>query len=254
VTDARIYWTQRSDSGTIGRASIDGSNANGSFITGLEYPASVAVIAESIVIASPASLAFGSPTPVPTGSVSPPRELTISNTGGLPVNISRLGFQGDDADDFFIGLDNCRREIPIDGSCTLSVRFNPGAEGERSANLVVETEETPDLLVPLTGEAGPLPTGPTGLTGATGLTGSTGLTGATGLTGMTGLTGPIGPTGATGATGNSGPTGATGKTGRQGKPARKTRIKCKVIRKKRKSKQIRIKCRVKKAKKTGRSK
>lgn len=242
LTPAHVYWTNRSG-GTIGRADLFGAFVDNSYITGLDYPASLAVTYEPRLSANPASLSFGSTTPVPTGSVSPPQSLTISNMAGVPVNISRLGFQGVDADDFFIGLDNCRKEIPAEGSCTLSVRFSPGAVGERSASLVVETEETPDLLVPLAGEAGPLPAGPTGLTGATGLTG---------LTGLTGATGPTGPTGATGATGNAGPAGAIGKTGPQGKPGRNSKIKCKVIHN-RKPKRIKVKCRVAKAKKAGRS-
>lgn len=236
LTPAHVYWTNRSG-GTIGRASLFGAAVNNSFITGLDYPASVAVTFEPRLGANPASLSFGSPTPVPTGSVSPPQELTISNTVGIPVNISRLAFEGVDADDFFIGLDNCRKELPVDGTCSLSIRFNPGAEGDRTATLRVETGEAEDLLVPLTGTAGSLPTGPTGLTGPTG---------STGLTGATGATGPIGPTG---ATGNAGPVGATGKTGPQGKPGRNARIKCKVIRNRRTKQVKKVKCRVVKPKK-----
>ncbi|MCB0869284.1 MAG: choice-of-anchor D domain-containing protein [Solirubrobacterales bacterium] len=246
VSEKHILWAQRGN-GAIGKALLDGSNADGSYVTGLDSPASIAGEADPGISATPASLAFGSVTPVPTGSVSPPQQLTISNSGAGPLNISHLAFQGGDADDFFIGLDNCRRELPEEGTCALSIRFNPGAEGERSASLLVETEEGVSVLIPLTGEAGSLPTGPTGSTGPSGSTGPTGSTGPSGSTGPTGLTGPAGPTGATGATGNAGPTGARGKTGRQGRPGRNARIKCKVIGN-RKSKKIKVKCQVKKPK------
>ena len=160
-----------------------------------------------------ASLTFGSPTPVPQGTVSPPQPVTITSSGTLPLKVKGFSFGGTDPGDFFIGSDTCREEIEPGQDCVANVRFAPQANGARSATLNVLTNAPTDPSVSLSGTAGPLPEGPTGPTGATGATGSTGATGPTGPTGATGATGD---TGATGATGDTGPTGDTGDTGPTG--------------------------------------
>ena len=156
---------------------------------------------------SPASLTFGSPTPVPQGTVSPSQSVTITNNGSAPLEVRGFEFTGTDPDDFFIGSDTCGAGILEGQDCVVKVRFAPQADGARSASLTALTNASTDPDISLTGTAGPLPTGPTGETGATG---ETGETGATGATGETGSTGPIGPTGDTGATGETGPTGPIG--------------------------------------------
>lgn len=163
--------------------------------------------------ASPTSLTFGSVgSPQPRGTVSPSQALTITNYGGMPLKVNGFEFSGADSDDFFIGSDTCRQEIPVDGTCQAWIRFAPQGSGTRSANIVVKTNFS-DFSAALTGFGGDLPQGPTGPTGPVGETGDDGPVGPTGDVGPTGS---AGPTGESGPTGDDGPTGETGPTGKQG--------------------------------------
>jgi hypothetical protein len=173
---------------------------------------------------SPASLTFPE---VPMQSTSSPQTVTLTNNGP-PVAITGEGFDtsgGAQGDDYFVGSSTCG-VIPTNGTCKISVRFNPQQTGSSASTMTIyaadpQTGEplwdTPTISV--SGTGGDLPVGSTGPTGATGPTGTTGMTGPTGTTGMTGPTGDTGasgPAGATGMTGPSGMVGATGPTGAAG--------------------------------------
>lgn len=231
LSSTHLYWTERS-AGRIGRANLDGTDADSSFISGLDYPGSVAASPEPVLGVSPQALTYGDASPVPVGSVSSPRVITLSNPD-VTFRVDELEFTGDDPDDFFIGIDNCRAEVHPGQECTLSIRFSPAAQGSRSATLSVKTQGLLPATVSLSGTAGPLPTGPTGPSGPTGPTGA------------------IGPAGPSGERGPSGAKGEPGATGPQGKPGRNAKVKCRVIRRK-KAKQIKVRCRVKPVKRKAR--
>jgi hypothetical protein len=157
-------------------------------------------------------------------STSAPQTVTLTNNGP-PVAITGEGFDtsnGAQGNDYFVGSSNCGL-VPKDGTCQISVRFNPQQTGSSASTMTIYSadpqtgeplSDTPTISV--SGTGGDLPTGPTGATGPTGPTGGTGPTGPTGDTGPTGPTGDTGPTGPTGDTGPTGATGATGATGPTG--------------------------------------
>ncbi|MDW5595117.1 FG-GAP-like repeat-containing protein [Conexibacter stalactiti] len=195
---------------------------------------------------SPASLTFGSQSaPVPQGTLSPSQTTAIVNNGAVPLSIGGFVFGGANPDDFVIGTDTCRRPVAPGASCTISVRFAPQAQGERSGTLMVLSDAREgDTAIALTGTAGPQPQGPqgdqgqegdqgpqgvAGQDGARGDTGAPGAAGATGErgadgTGAAGATGPQGPAGPDGPAGPQGPAGSAGQirlvTCTTGKPAR----------------------------------
>ena len=162
----------------------------------------------------------------PQGSVSTPREVTVTNAGAADLEIEGESFAGKGADDFFIGASTCRGPLPGGETCSLWVRFAPQEKGERDATLVLDTNATPAVHeVELRGIGGALPQGPQGPPGAPGTNGAAGAAGSQGAIGPAGQQGPAGPQGPKGEPG-AGLTGARITC----KPARvrraRVRVKC----------------------------
>jgi hypothetical protein len=70
------------------------------------------------------------------------RMLSFSIESNLPREITAVSIEGDNADDFHVDLGSCTigMEIVQTTTCTLSVTFNPTAEGVRAAMLVIDTK------------------------------------------------------------------------------------------------------------------
>jgi hypothetical protein len=175
--------------------------------------------------ATPGSSEITFPATQPLQTVSPPQTVTITNTGGNPLQITGMTFTGsnppllsDAPEDFLIGSSTCLGQIAYEESCQLTVRFAPQATGAQTGTLqLLGNMGAGPTVITLSGTGGTLPQGPTGPTGPEGPTGPTGGTGATGPTGAIGPIGPVGPTGEPGPTGPTGATGSNGATGEAGK-------------------------------------
>jgi len=66
------------------------------------------------------------------------RLLTIRSTGGAPLRVSAVRFEGEHAGDFSVGRGPCRDPVAPRKTCRFRVNFAPGALGARRATLVVE--------------------------------------------------------------------------------------------------------------------
>ncbi len=66
------------------------------------------------------------------------RILTIRSTGGAPLRVSAVRFEGANAGDFSVGRGPCRDPVAPGKTCRFRVGFNPGALGGRRATLVIE--------------------------------------------------------------------------------------------------------------------
>jgi hypothetical protein len=153
----------------------------------------------------------------PQGTVSAPREITVTNSGAADLEIFAESFSKDAADDFFIGASTCQSPLPGGETCSLWVRFAPQKEGTRQAVLVLDTNATPARYeVSLVGDGGALPQGSPGPTGPTGPSGPTGPNGPIGPIGPIGPTGPSGSDGSDGVGGPTGPSGSDGSDGAAG--------------------------------------
>ncbi len=161
VDAGHIYWANYLGNGTIGRANLDGPNVNQSFISGATSVKGVAISHAPSADPSPASLTFGSPTPVPKGTVSGPKLVTYTNHGDEPLVVQGFSFRGNGGD-FFTTDDTCHAPIAPGSSCTVQIRFAPQAQGSRSATLTALTNAPSDPTTALTGTAGPLPKSPKG--------------------------------------------------------------------------------------------
>lgn len=70
------------------------------------------------------------------------RLLRIQSTGGAPLQVSAVRFEGEHAGDFSVGNRPCRNPVAPGRRCEFRVSFNPTALGPRRATLIVE-DNTP---------------------------------------------------------------------------------------------------------------
>jgi hypothetical protein len=91
------------------------------------------VVQGSVVTLSPTSLGFGYQT---VGIASAPQDVTLTNTGNVPLIVTSVGIGGTDSGDF-AQTNDCPGSVAPKGSCRISVTFTPTAAGTRSAALRV---------------------------------------------------------------------------------------------------------------------
>ena len=68
------------------------------------------------------------------------QKLSVTNAGNAPLAFSGFEIQGNDADDFTItDKSTCStdKKLKAGAACTISVRFEPSATGQRNASLVI---------------------------------------------------------------------------------------------------------------------
>jgi collagen triple helix repeat protein len=196
---------------------------------------------EAGVVASPSNLGFGQEA---TGTIGAAHTVTLTSSGDAPLVIDRVRIVGDYPEDFLSAADSCAGEtLAPDATCTIKVRFAPGAEGPRSAVLrVFSNAAGGELDVGLSGTGtAPAPPG-TGPSGPPGPEGPTGPAGPAGPAGPEGSIGPPGADGAPGAPGAAGPAGPVGPVGPQGPAGRDASVKCKSS--KTKKHKVKVTCRV----------
>jgi hypothetical protein len=205
------YVSEEASSASFGLASL--STATSVTIT---YATPATATAESNTVNFPGAQ--------PLSTVSAPRTITLTNSGGEQLAIVAETFEGstpalasDHPEDFMVDSSSCLGAIAFEQSCQLKVRFAPQATGMSTATLrIAGNMGAGPTVIALSGEGGTLPQGPQGEVGAAGqqgIQGQPGADGAQGPTGQTGATGAQGPTGQTGAAGAQGLLGETGKTG-----------------------------------------
>lgn len=96
------------------------------------------------------SVDFGSQ---PTGVTSLSGAIALTNTGGTPLSLGQAGIGGLDASSFTATADNCSgATLAAGATCTVSVAFDPGSTGQRSATLDIPAADG-SHTVALTGDA-----------------------------------------------------------------------------------------------------
>jgi hypothetical protein len=188
---------ERPDSITAGDFNGDGAPDLG--VAGTS-PAGVGAMFSTAITAISAPADFGA---APVGTLTAPRQLTITNTGVAPLDPGSLSLGGNTAD-FLVDRSDCLAGVRSDSSCSVDVRFAPQTAAARLADILVNTEgATAEVQVRGTGTTPPAPP-----------KGDKGDPGTPGATGAAGPAGARGPTGATGAAGATGPRGRNGRDAR----------------------------------------
>src|SRR6266545_4424507 len=112
------------------------------------------VEAAPAVTLTPSSLSFGSQ---PVGTTSVAQMTTLTNSGTAPLTIDLVSVTGANAGDF--SQTNTCPVTPLTlaagATCTISVKFTPGAAGTRSASITISDDAAGGPhAVPLTGSGG----------------------------------------------------------------------------------------------------
>ena len=96
---------------------------------------------------SPTSLSFAYDL---VGTTSPPKVVTLSNSGAGLLTISAINTSGD-----FAQTNNCGTPLPPNSNCSISITFSPTAVGTRNGSLTVVSDGSgsPDSMT-LTGSGG----------------------------------------------------------------------------------------------------
>jgi hypothetical protein len=89
--------------------------------------------AATVITLEPSSLTFAAQK---VGTASPPQQVELTNTGKIPLNISKWTLHGLDPGDFSES-NNCPASLETGGSCTITVTFKPARTGARSAILYI---------------------------------------------------------------------------------------------------------------------
>lgn len=164
--DPDEFWTSSPDCGGANLAPNQtctlqvrfNANDEGSFsaavrvtANGVSFEAPLSARAERPRIdISPAPFAFGQTT---VGSPQI-RQLTLTNSGNLPVGYFIAIVSGGDVSSFAITSENCTGRIIDPGqSCTVQVRFAPAAAGAKQATLGFFGNSEGPMQVPVTGTA-----------------------------------------------------------------------------------------------------
>lgn len=160
----------------VGRANLDGTEANHALFTDIFNPFGIAVSVPvmSVTPASPEAFAT-----TPQQTVGPPSTITVTNPGQASLSVSGIGFAGANPGDFLVGANTCIGPIAPDTTCQITVRFAPQGQGPRQATLQLFSNDFANnpVAVALSGAGGPLPAGPPGPTGVAGPTGVPGHNG-----------------------------------------------------------------------------
>jgi hypothetical protein len=90
-------------------------------------------VATSATTFSPASHNFASQA---VNSTSAAREITVTNSGTLPMSLTSIGITGAHPHDF-TQTNTCPATLAIGARCAISVVFKPSAKGNRTVNLVI---------------------------------------------------------------------------------------------------------------------
>ncbi len=121
-----------------GTHSITGTySGDGNFVTSTS-PVLSQIVQEAIAQISPTSVAFGVQT---VGISSTPRNVTLTNTGNIPLTVA-ISMAGANAADF-AQTNNCGASVAAGSSCTITVTFKPTAIGVRTAAVSI-TDNAPN--------------------------------------------------------------------------------------------------------------
>ena len=152
---------------------------------------SVTISDDTPATATPEASSISFPGVQPQSTVSAPQTITLTNTGGTPLELSAETFgdsspalASDHPEDFLIGSSSCNGAIVFEQTCQLTVRFAPQAPGTSTATLQIDGNMgAGSTTIALSGSGGSLPQGPSGADDK----------GAQGPAGPQGERGPAGP-------------------------------------------------------------
>jgi hypothetical protein len=150
--------------------------------------------AETFISAPEISASSGAFGPTYVAQTSPTLALELTNVGAQQLQIYSTELGGSDPEDFEISSDECLDVLwlAFGQTCTVGVRFSPGAAGDATATLAIVGNEAKPAFLPLSGSGVDAPeNGPQGEPGQDGEDGREGEEGASGQEGAEGRGGSV---------------------------------------------------------------
>lgn len=89
--------------------------------------------------------------PSQVGTSTAAQNVTVTNNGLAPLQITGLALQGTDRLDFGLVATNCGAAVSPGADCQVSLHFSPQAAGARAASLVLSADGLADQTVTLSG-------------------------------------------------------------------------------------------------------
>lgn len=86
-------------------------------------------VPQTAMTVAPATLTF---TSQPLQTISSPQTVTVTNTGTTSLTVGNISIAGD-----FLESDNCGSVIAVNGTCRISVTFDPSTSGTQTGTLTV---------------------------------------------------------------------------------------------------------------------
>ena len=86
-------------------------------------------VPQTTMTARPTTLTFGGQ---PLQTTSSPKNVTVANTGTASLTVSNISIAGD-----FLETDTCGSAIAANGTCQISVTFDPSSSGTRTGTLTI---------------------------------------------------------------------------------------------------------------------
>ena len=86
-------------------------------------------VPQTTMTVDPATLSFGVQ---PLQTISSPQTVTATNTGNTSLTVSNISITGN-----FLETDNCGSTIAVNGTCRISVTFDPSTSGTQTGTLTV---------------------------------------------------------------------------------------------------------------------
>ena len=114
--------------------------------------------------ATPASAVLGS---VEVGRTGSPTRIEVASNREGTERVRSVAVEGAAAFDVLV-RDDCRGFLAPGASCALHARLSPSAVGTRTAQIRVDLQHAPDLLIPVSGQGTPQSSGPIGPQGPQG--------------------------------------------------------------------------------------
>jgi hypothetical protein len=109
----------------------------------------------AVATVSTTSLSFPA---VPAGTAAPTQDVTLTNTGTLPLSLAHIGVDGAAAGDFSEST-TCGTSVAVGASCTITVGFTPAATGARAATLTIDSDAVDGSVTVSLAGTGTLPAG-----------------------------------------------------------------------------------------------
>ena len=136
-----------------GSSFVEPLAAGESVTSGVQSGNGLIAISYGVPVARAASVSF--PGVQLQDTISGVQTIEVFNFGSAPLEVSGMTFSGANPQDFLVGFNGCLGPVAANASCTIGMSFIPQAQGPRTADLnIASNDPSSPLTVALSGTGG----------------------------------------------------------------------------------------------------